>query len=280
MSSLSDNRKPSTPTNSKGHLKYSTIVSRKSTGDLTKLKKKYLFEFFRKQDIKRVIQDGFITYVIPKDYYLWKGITIHNNKNIDWYNKEGKIDKEKILEHIPFSFFANKKIASLYGVKKGGLDLQFFIKKEMKLIDIGDIRNIKKVWQLVKNLTLEDVQKNKHLTKLFNEEKASINKSEVRRIKYNTDTKVLQKFKENSLFDPLVNTIAQYERNSDGGFKTPTKARRKSEDYDLELVHILCNLINIKIDGWIYFNDAQDFHEEILLCNGKNHLEYVGSHKI
>ena len=43
-------------------------------------KKKYLHEFFKKEDLKNISIDGLDYFIIPKQYYIWKGISTNDKK--------------------------------------------------------------------------------------------------------------------------------------------------------------------------------------------------------
>lgn len=258
----------------------------KSLNDISKLKKQYLYNFFKKKDLKIEMVDGFKLYIIPEGYYIWKGIKTKNRPYYNWY-REGITDKKIILKKIPLNFFASKDVASLYGSKKkkdDGIDLQFRIIKPMKLLDIGDIANIKIMWRYFKNFTENDILNSEYLSNDYKKEFDKWNNSDsdsIKKKRYPTKKEFIEKFISNYLLEPLINTIGNYETYSNNKIKTPTKAERKSEDWmDEELVKIICNFF--KFDGWIYFKNTETtFHDEILLCkNGEEFLEYVGAHKI
>lgn len=256
----------------------------KSTSDISKLKKKYFYDFFQKKDLKVINQDGFILYVIPKEYYLWRGIKIDISK-AEW-DESVVNDKNKVFI-TQSSFFADKKIASLYGTKTKnpkmtGIDLQFYIQEDIKLLDISDIRNIKRLWNHFKKIQIENVDDYPYLSEIYKKEHIKWMKSEIQKKKYPTEKDFFEKFKNDYVYEIIVQTIGNLEYDSNKQIKTPTKCKRCSVDYmDLELVDVICKLLNCEIDGWIYFKqEDNDFHDEILLCNAPQFLKYVGSHKI
>ena len=128
-------------------------------------KKEYLRNFFKKEELKYKTENGLDFFIIPKQYYLWKGINTNDkkNRNVDIENK----DTDVMLETMSSYFFADKNTASLYGTKRSGVDLQFKIVEDIVLLDISSLKTIVNLFRYVKNLTMEDVKSNEYLLHLL-----------------------------------------------------------------------------------------------------------------
>jgi hypothetical protein len=134
-----------------------------------------------------------------------------------------------------------KYIYPLYYIPgHNGVNIRYKLNKDLFLINIGDIKNIKFIWNLIIN-----------------------------NIK-NKDT--IEDYKE-----LIISTCAKYEKDLYNAGLPPNKCERKSFEDDEKLVllfqdfivPIIKNNYKINIDGWIYFN-SPDMHEEILLTSNKN----------
>ena len=136
-------------------------------------KKEYLLNFFKKEELKYKTENGLDFFIIPKQYYLWKGINTNDKKNekVEIENK----DTDKILKTMSSYFFADKNTASLYGTKRSGVDLQFKIVEDIVLLDISSLKTIVSLFRYIKNLTMEDVMKNEYLLEDYNAELTSWN---------------------------------------------------------------------------------------------------------
>lgn len=238
-----------------------------STGDLNSYKKKYLYNFFLKKDLKKIKENGLNCFIIPKDYYLWKGIR----------------DKRWIENHditkLKSNYFADKFVASHYGIKQDGYDLQFKIINDIKLVDISDDNNIQKIYSTLKSLTEEQLLQYSFIKDNYNEEKQKWLKKEKLQEKYPI---FLDYFIKQNLLEIIIETIGEYIHDPLlKTFKSPKKAQRKSSEwFDEELEKIICNIFN-NVDGWIYFlKDEDDFHDEIYICNAYKFVKYIDFHKI
>ena len=250
-------------------------------------KKKYLYQFFKKEDLKHVSKDGFDYFIIPKQYYIWKGISVNDAKN-KGVNIDDN-DTKKILNNLSSFFFADKETASLYGTKrtsKEGVDLQFKIVEDIVLLDISSINSIVSLFKYLKNITFEDLKNNKYLLDDYNESLISWKKSIISQKKYPTEEIFFEKKWKVNIRELITDTIGNYNPKRVNGKlsspETPTKVERKSDDdSDKELVKLICNIKNIKINGWIYFKEIENdtFHDEILICNPFGYIEYVDYHK-
>lgn len=252
----------------------------RSLSDFTLLKKKYLYNFFQKNDLKKVKVDGFNCFVIPEQYYIWKGIQINDPKN-KWFI-DGIRDHEGIFDNISSNFFADKGIASLYGTKLKGVDLQFKIVKDIVLIDLSDFHNIQRIWRFFSELRLSDVDQYPYIQNMYKETKNEWLKKERLQKKYPTEDALWEKFIQENFKEVIVETIANFEYDkTTKTIKSPTKTHRRSTEwFDHELVKMICNVFGNSSNGWIYFKKiGDDFHDEILLCKAKDSLIYIDHHK-
>lgn len=251
-------------------------------------KKKYLHNFFNKEDLNFISKDGFDYFIIPKQYYIWKGISVNDAKNKD-VNIENKNSKN-ILDNLSSYFFADKETASLYGSKrisKDGVDLQFKIIKDIVLMDISSMNTIIKLFKYLRNLTYDELKENEFLLNDYNSEVLSWEKSTHLKKKYPTEEIFFEKKWKVNWAEQITNTLGNYEPKYVNGKisspKTPTKVERKSDEvFDKILVDLICSICKKNgINGWIYFRqDDNDFHDEILICNPYGYIEYIDYHKI
>ena len=264
----------------------------KSSGSKSgiKDKKKYLSNFFKKEDLQHIKKDGLDLFVLPKQYYIWKGInTTHSkNKNVDIDSK----DTKKILDNISSYFFADKDTASLYGTankydKEPGVDLQFKIIEDIVLLDISSLNTVRALFKYIKNLTIEDVKKNSYLSENYKKGFDDWNKYASFNKKYPTEELFFEKKWKVKMRELITDTIGNYDpkRTSTGKIgspKTPIKVERKSDEIiDKDLVKLICGITNSDYNGWIYFKmDDSGFHDEIMICNPYGYIEYIDYHKI
>jgi len=238
------------------------------TYTISKEKKlKYLYKFFNKKDLKleKSNKYKFELITLPIDYYLWKGI-----------GKGMKYDHSINTD----GFFASKETASHYGTNPEikGTDLQFKIIKELKLIDIGSLNNMRIIWNIIDSISLNNINDKK--SKIYSYIKSN----------YIADNKKLGS--NSDIKDPnilpdiaylykmlLVETCVNYARSPNTKIKSPTKCIRKSDEvYDKKLIDFIKS-IDDNIDGWIHFN-TEDFHDEILIFNVNKHLKFIDYHLI
>jgi len=252
-------------------------------------KKEYLRNFFKKEELKYQTENGLDFFIIPKQYYLWKGINTDDkkNRNVDIENK----DTEVMLKTMSSYFFADKNTASLYGTKRSGVDLQFKIVEDIVLLDISSLKTIVSLFRYVKNLTMEYVKNNEYLLKDYENELRSWNKYPNWKKKYPTEEDFFEKKWKVNLRELITDTLGNYEakQTSDGRIgspKTPTKVERKSKEFfDILLVKFICSMTNFGYNGWIYFRvnetntEGSIFHDEIMICNPNGCIEYVDYHK-
>ena len=209
--------------------------------------------------------------VVPEKTSLYQGtdFDFKENSHQDYFKYYDK-------RHNGAYFVSSYKIASLYGLNKDysnivyltlpdnaliarptnkyeyiyplyynpgvrGSNVKFSLNKSLYLIDIGNIENIKVLWEIIESL---DIDKDT-----------------------NEDYK-----------DIIFNTCAIYDKTL--GYKLPPKvARRQSrEEYDEKLVDLFLNVFipvlkqsqKTNIDGWIYYDDNdKKFHDEILIASNK-----------
>jgi len=252
-------------------------------------KKEYLLNFFKKEELKYKTENGLDFFIIPKQYYLWKGINTKDkkNRNVDIENK----DTDTMLKTMSSYFFADKNTASLYGTKRSGVDLQFKIVEDIVLLDISSLKTIVSLFRYIKSLTMEDVMKNEYLLEDYNTELSSWNEYSNWKKKYPTEKDFFEKKWKVNLRELITDTLGNYEVKTTsngriGSPKTPTKVERKSEEiFDILLVKFICSMTNFGYNGWIYFRinetntEGSIFHDEIMICNPNGCIEYVDYHK-
>ena len=228
--------------------------------------KNYLYKFFKKSDLSfaKSPKFNFELYVLPVNYFLWKGID-PGLKYDSSINDNG--------------FFANKEVAAHYGTKKkkkgiAGTDLQFKIINEIKLIDIGNLSNIMKIFKILDKLTYDDLHddSNKFHKYLKTNFIANMNTSKYDKTEF--VSKCIEMYK-----TLLIETTANYALNSEKKIKTPTRCERKScEWFDNDLANFFKSFDD-EIDGWIHFH-TEMFHDEILVFDVKKHLKFIDYHLI
>lgn len=252
-------------------------------------KKEYLRNFFKREELKYKTENGLDFFILPKQYYLWKGINTNDkkNRNVDIENK----DTDVMLKTMSSYFFADKNTASLYGTKRSGVDLQFKIVEDIVLLDISSLKTIVSLFRYIKNLTMEDVKSNEYLLKDYENELRSWNEYPNWKKKYPTEEDFFEKKWKVNLRELITDTLGNYEAKKTpngtiGSPKTPTRVERKSEEFfDILLVKFICSMTNLGYNGWIYFRvnetntEGSIFHDEIMICNPNGCIEYIDYHK-
>ena len=252
-------------------------------------KKEYLYNFFKRAELKYKTENGLDFFIIPKQYYLWKGININDkkNSNVDIENK----DTDAMLKTMSSYFFADKNTASLYGTQRTGVDLQFKIVEDIVLLDISSLKTITTLFKYIKNLTMEDVKRNEYLLNEYENELSSWNTYPNWKKRYPTEEDFFEKKWKVNLRELITDTLGNYEAKQTsngtiGSPKTPTKVERKSEEFfDILLVKFICSMTNLGYNGWIYFRvnetntEGSAFHDEIMICNPNGCIEYIDYHK-
>tara|TARA_B100001758_G_scaffold40566_1_gene31640 strand:- start:11636 stop:12466 length:831 start_codon:yes stop_codon:yes gene_type:complete len=265
------------------------IISNIKSLFTSRQKKEYLHNFFKREELKYETKNGLDFFIIPKQYYLWKGINTNDrkNRNVDIENK----DTDVMLKTLSSYFFADKNTASLYGTQRTGVDLQFKIVEDIVLLDISSLKTITTLFRYIKNLTMEDVESNEYLLKDYENELRSWNEYPNWKKKYPTKEDFFEKKWKVNLRELITDTLGNYEaketsNGSIGSPKTPTKVDRKSNEFfDILLVKFICSMTNFGYNGWIYFriNETNTkgsiFHDEIMICNPNDCIEYVDYHK-
>jgi len=252
-------------------------------------KKEYLYNFFKREELKYKSENGLDFFIIPKQYYLWKGINTNDKKNekVEIENK----DTDKMLKTMSSYFFADKNTASLYGTKRSGVDLQFKIVEDIILLDISSLKTITALFKYIKKLTMDDVKRNEYLLKDYENELRAWNKYPNWKKRYPTEEDFFEKKWKVNLRELITDTLGNYEAKQTsngtiGSPKTPTKVERKSEEFfDILLVKFICSMTNLGYNGWIYFRinetdtEGSIFHDEIMICDPNGSIEYVDYHK-
>ena len=125
------------------------IISNIKSLFTSRQKKEYLHNFFKREELKYETKNGLDFFIIPKQYYLWKGINTNDrkNRNVDIENK----DTDVMLKTLSSYFFADKNTASLYGTQRTGVDLQFKIVEDIVLLDISSLKTITTLFRYIKN---------------------------------------------------------------------------------------------------------------------------------
>lgn len=245
--------------------KIKSLTSLKSIDDKSKFRK-----YMVKED-----KNGVNITIIPQRTYVYQGVN---------YEFKPNLTKEEYMNDIynVFNgafFVSTNKVASNYGLKndysnivyltiptqkeinkptnnykyiyplyyipgKRGSDIKYKLKKDLFLIDIGDIKNIRFLW-----LVLDEL---------------------------NIDKNLREEYKEY-----LLNTCVEYKPNMNYD-DIPSVCKRISLDiYDKDLVKLFKNVYvpifktkyNLDIDGWIYY-ESNDFHDEIMILSNE-HLDFV-----
>jgi len=247
------------------------------------------------ETITRRVKNGFKTYTFEKGKSIWHGTTANFSTDSEiqkWYQKILNNDIANALNK-PF-YLTDRKTASAYGtamdssklvciyprppdpktdnIKSSdiiplyynpghhGANIEFEVIKDFVLLDIGNIGNIKKLWDIIdKSTTMDD------------------------------DTKQLY-------HETIVETCAMprpykvplTKRVFSTRYRKPKRCERKSNDFlDSELIKLICNNSELDfIDGWIYFGtehfgkDPSTFHGEVLLCKPEDKLQFKSVYEV
>ncbi len=260
------NLQKSSTTNSR---KTKSLNSLKSFDDKTK---------FRKYMVKEDISGLNIT-IIPQRTYVYQGVDynfkLHLSKE-EYINDFFNVFNNN---HYGAYFVSTNKIASSYGLNKDfsnivyttiptqkeinkpinnykyiyplyyipgkrGSNIKYKLNKNLFLIDIGDIKNLRFLWSII-------------------------------------DTLPIDKDKKREYKETFINTCVEYTSNMNYN-DMPSACKRVSYDkYDDELVlmfktifaPILKTNYNLDIDGWIYY-ESEYFHDEIMILSN-NYLDFV-----
>ena len=238
----------------------------------------YTFDYSKPKD--KYVKDFYKNYYNPiyYDTRYHKAYFVSSNKSASLYGI--KKDKSNIIyTTIPNNDDINnrtnnyKYIYPLYYIPgKRGTNIKYKLKKDLYLLNIGDPKIIRLIWNIIEN------------------------------IKYTKEDKI-DGFDRASLKDLLVQTCAEEEDEvpilttlPDGKIKKtwgeriimPTKCQRQSnDDTDKKLVIFFQNKLEpflkkhkVHIDGWIYYKvDENDFHDEILLLSNK-HLDFHSTREV
>jgi hypothetical protein len=141
----------------------------------------------------------------------------------------------------------NKKhIVPLYYVEgQHGITIEFVTIKPLKLFDLGNLDNMKRLVAAINN------------------------------------SNTLSQEKKTEFIERLSDTCFSAQYDKDYNVIAIKECKRKSDDLlDPDLVNIICSLwkkdLNLPdIDGWIYFETPNsNFHFEVLLCNPFDLIEY------
>lgn len=249
--------------------KIKSLTSLKSIDDKNKFRK-----FMVKED-----KSGLNITIIPQRTYVYQGVNYDFKLNLtkeeymnDFYNVFNSyiygayfVSTNKIASNygltndysnivyltIPTQKEINKPITHykyiypLYYIPgKRGSNIKYKLKKDLFLIDIGDIKNIRLLWSILDEL--------------------------------NIDKNLREEYKEY-----LLNTCVEYTSNMNYD-DMPNTCKRVSLDInDKELVKLFKNVYvpifktkyNLDIDGWIYY-ESNDFHDEIMILSN-DYLDFV-----
>jgi hypothetical protein len=255
----------SLPNLNNNKLSFSSIKSLNSLKSLNKYnefkkkKKEYLYTFFLKKDLNIILSPKYKLELIeiPAQYYLWRGVS-----------KQFLLDKIIYKKDYIFKdslFFADKQSALNYGSNlDNGLNLQFKIKENLKLLDISNIENIKKIWRSLDLITLQNINDN----------------SFSRYIKTQIEINTRKKKSEQELLDETLKYIKEIFIDSCVNYTydiDKLECRRESSEWgDVNLYNLIIKLDD-KFDGWIHFK-SDIFHSEILIFNPKKNMKYIDYH--
>lgn len=233
----------------------------------------HIFDYSKPKD--EYVNDYYKNYYDPRNH---KAYFVSTNKTASLYgiNKDkSNIIYTTIPDNDDISNRTNnyKYIYPLYYIPgKRGTNIKYKLKKDLYLLNIGDPKIIKLLWNIIENI--EYTEKDK-----------------------------IEKFDRGSLKDLLVQTCAEEEYEPpiktllpDGKTKLtwnerkimPTKCMRVSnDDTDKKLVRFFQSKLapflkkhNVHIDGWIYYKvEGNDFHDEILLLSNK-YLDFHSTREV
>lgn len=240
-------------------------LSLKSISNISKLHK-----FMEKE------YDDFNMTIVPPDVKLYQGTTFNfNNKTIDDYYDYYD------TRHNSAYFVSTQKVASNYGLN---IDLSNIIyttvpdntniNKPVNIYDdiyalyyIPDIKGSNIKYKTKGNIILLNIGNKKNIEKLWN----IINE-------LFTDKNKNEEFK-----DILFNTVLKYDKTNNYHTFSGNLYRRSFDQDDDELVNFFIKYLvsyfkskyNIHLNGWIYYrNEINQFADEICILN-KNVLQFI-----
>jgi hypothetical protein len=247
------------------------------------------------ETITRRVKNGFKTYTFEKGKSIWHGTTANFSTDSEiqkWYQKILNNDIANALNK-PF-YLTDKKTASAYGTamdssklvciytkppdpktydinssdiiplyyKPGhhGVNIEFEVIKDFVLLDIGNIGNIKKLWDIIDKST-----------KIDNDTKEGYHATIA-------ETCAM----------PRTYKVPIGKRSFYTKYRKPKRCERKSNDFqDEQLIKLICNNSELDfIDGWIYFGtehfgkDPSTFHGEVLLCKPEDKLQFKSVYEV
>jgi hypothetical protein len=192
----------------------------------------------------------------PEEVYIKKYFDYYNKRHNNAYFVSSKKTASRYGINLDFSNIIYTTIPDNNNIKNptnkykyiyplyyipghNGVNIRYKLNKDLFLINIGEIKNIEFIWNLIK-------------------------------------TKCKDKDKIEDYQELIISTCAKYDKDLYKAGLPPVKCERKSFEDDEKLVLLFQDFIvpqikkdfNINIDGWIYFN-SEDFHEEILLISNK-----------
>lgn len=130
-------------------------------------------------------------------------------------------------------------IYPLYFIETPTTIIKYTINKNLNLIDIGNLKNVIELWNIINSLNIPNFEKEEYKLILY-KSCAVINTN----FSYNPPNKLL---------------------------------RNKTEENDIKLSNLFINifkqyfklLYNIDINGWIFYNKKEDFNDEIVITDSK-----------
>jgi hypothetical protein len=231
------------------------------------------------------IHNNLNIFIFKKNKSLWHGTTANKTtEGAKWLAQIRENAPNALSQPL---FLADKRTASLYGTNKDsaklisiyhndihsfenrknpptahastdiiplyqipgvhGINLEFRIKSDLKLLDIGDKDNMEELVKMIKKLNIPKEEKNNNL-------------------------------------EILANTCFESERDSETfEFKHIKHCTRTSTEwFDKDLVILLSETLKLNIDGWVYFKDStpSTFHCEVFLYKPQGLLEYKSTYSV
>lgn len=177
----------------------------------------------------------------------------------------------------------DKNVIPLFYVPKPhGVTLQFKVVKDICLFDIGNVDNMRKLWNMINSMQLNELQQ--YWSYVF------------RGHKYYDDNMI-----KNAIYTLLTRTCVQDRGNTKNignlipqtitySKRKPRQCNRQSKfDTDQQLTKFLCTFLhqnNINVDGWVFFQhdlggkEVTRFHSEVMLCNPSKSITFKKAHYI